>query len=142
MQHLPGKRVLALVFGLGIAAVGSASAQDTTETGRATLDTIAPEAGAIDTSGVDTSATRDSTDSSSVQNPPGYRGLERDTTAFPDSGGTAASPGAVEDHPSGTHHDSSHEAGAYRIDPSGSAKSESVPPTAADTLRPAPDSTQ
>src|SRR5688572_11619672 len=104
MQHLPGKRVLALVFGLAAATVGSAYAQDTTETGQATIDTAAPEGGAIDTSefdtsavdtsavdtsavdtsavdtsavdtsAVDTSATRDTTDTSGVQNPPGYRG--------------------------------------------------------------------
>jgi hypothetical protein len=86
MQHLPGKRVLALVVGLAAAAVGSAYAQDTTETGRASIDTTAPGAGAIDTGLTDTSATRDTTDTSGVQNPPGYRGMERDTTIFPDTG--------------------------------------------------------
>lgn len=105
MQH-PGKRVLALIVGLAITAAGSAYAQDTTETGRATIDTTAPESGAIDTSGVDTSATRDTTDTSAVQNPPGYRGMERDTTMFPDSGGPPASPSAVEDQATGTYDDS------------------------------------
>jgi hypothetical protein len=61
MQYLPGKRVLALVVGLAVAAVGSAYAQDTTETGQATIDTTAPT-GAIDTTEVDTSTTRDTTD--------------------------------------------------------------------------------
>ena len=111
MQHLAGKRVLALVLGLVTAAVGSAYAQDTTETGQATIDTTAPEPGAIDTSGVDTSAvdtsaTRDTTDTSGVQNPPGYRGMERDTTAFPDSGAAAAEAGAVEHQATGTYDDS------------------------------------
>jgi hypothetical protein len=85
MRYLPGKRVLALVVGLAVAAVGSAYAQDTTETGQATIDTAAPT-GAIDTTEVDTSTTRDTTDTSGVQNPPGYSGMERDTTIFPDSG--------------------------------------------------------
>lgn len=106
MQHLPGKRVLALVVGLAAVAAGSAYAQDTTETGRATIDTTAPSAGAIDTSGVDTSAARDTTDTSGVQNPPGYRGMERDTTMFPDSGGPPADAGAIEDRATGTYDDS------------------------------------
>ena len=112
MQHLPGTRVLALVFGLAGAAVGSAYAQDTTETGQATIDTTAPEAdavdtsaidtSAIDTSAVDTSATRDTTDTSGVQNPPGYRGMERDTTVFPDSGSSSADTGAAAGQAAGT----------------------------------------
>ncbi len=111
MRYMQGKRILALVAGLATAAAGSASAQDTTETGRATIDTTAPEGGAIDTggvdtSGVDTSATRDTTDTSGVQNPPGYRGMERDTTVFLDSAGPPASPGAVEDRATGTYDDS------------------------------------
>jgi len=101
MQHLPGKRVLALVVGLAAAAVGSAYAQDTTETGRATIDTTAPEPGAIDSSEVDTSTTHDTTDTSGVQNPPGYRGMERDTTIVPDSGSLPADTGAVEDQATG-----------------------------------------
>jgi hypothetical protein len=120
MQHLPGKRVFALVFGLAAATVGSAYAQDTTETGQATIDTAAPEAGAIDTSefdtsatdtaatdtaAVDTSATRDTTDTSGVQNPQGYRGMERDTTVFPDTGSPPADAGAAEDQTTGTYDD-------------------------------------
>jgi hypothetical protein len=138
MQHLPGKRVFALVFGLAAATVGSAYAQDTTETGQATIDTAAPEAGAIDTtefdtsavdtsavdtgavdtgavdtSAVDTSAARDTTDTSDVKNPPGYRGMERDTTVFPDTGSPPSEDaGAVEDQTTGTYDDSaSQEAG-------------------------------
>jgi hypothetical protein len=122
MQHLPGKRVLALVVGLAAATVGSAYAQDTTETGQAAIDTMAPEPGVIDTGGVDTSttggvdtsatggvdtsATRDTTDTSGVQNPPGYRGMERDTTIFPDSGNPSADAGAVEGQTTGTYDDS------------------------------------
>jgi hypothetical protein len=113
MHHLPGKHVLGLVVGLATAAVGSAKAQDTLETGEATIDTMAPEPGAIDTGGVDTSftrdtsdTTRDTTDTSGVQNPPGYRGMERDTTMFPDSGAAPTDPGAVEDRATGTYDDS------------------------------------
>jgi hypothetical protein len=113
MHHLPGKRVLALVVGLATAAVGSAKAQDTLETGQAPIDTMAPEPGVIDTGGVDTSftrdtsdTTRDTTDTSGVQNPAGYRGMERDTTVFPDSGAAPADPGAVEDQTTGTYDDS------------------------------------
>jgi hypothetical protein len=100
MRHVPGTRALALVAGLLFGATGSALAQDTTETGAATIDTTAPTAGAIDTAGLDTatsstdtSATRDTTDTSAVENPSGYQGMERDTTMSPDSGGAPASPG-------------------------------------------------
>jgi hypothetical protein len=152
MQYLPGKRVLALVVGLAAAAVGSAYAQDTTETGRATIDTTAPAAGAIDTSAVDTSA-RDTTDTSGVQNPPGYRGMERDTTMFPDSGSAAVDTGAVQHQATGTYTDSASQdttgadttsvgdtepmqpdAATPRLDPSENA--------AGDTATPTPDSTQ
>ena len=82
MQHLSGRRALALVAVLTLGA-GAARAQDTTDMGRAPMDTAQPAAGAIDTAGTDTSAARDRTDTSGVQNPPGYRGMERDTTMFP-----------------------------------------------------------
>jgi hypothetical protein len=136
MQHLPGKRVLALVIGLAAAAVGSAYAQDTTETGQATIDTMAPEPGAIDTSAidtsaVDTSATRDTTDTSGVQNPPEYRGMERDTTVFPDSGSPAADTGAVENQATGTDTTSVGDTEPMRENPAGG-----------DTAGQAPDSTQ
>ncbi len=154
MQHLPGKRVLALVVGLAAATMGSAYAQDTTETGRAAIDTTAPEAGATDTGVVDTSATRDTTDTSGVQNPPGYRGMERDTTIFPDSGRPPADTGAA----TGTYDDSARrdttgadttsdttsvgdtepveeDAATPRLDPSES-------PAAGDTAGQTPDSTQ
>ncbi len=126
MQELPGKRAMALVFGLAIGAAGSAFAQDTTETGAAPMDTTAPAGGAIDTSGVDTSAARDTTDTlettdtlrikgdtsgrqtdtSGVQNPPGYRGMERDTTIFPDSGGPPPSAQESQNQTTGTYSDS------------------------------------
>ena len=135
MQYLPGKRLLALVVGLTAAAVGSAYAQDTTETGRATIDTTAPEAGAIDTSAVDTSA-RDTTDTSGVQNPPGYRGMERDTTMFPDSASDSAShdtTGADTSSVGDTEHIQP-EAATPRLNPSENA--------AGDTATQTPDSTQ
>jgi len=90
MRHVTGTRSLALIAGLLLAGAGSALAQDTTDAGRATMDTTAPT-GAIDTSGVDSTAARDTTDTS-VTNPPGYRGMERDTTMPADSGGAPAYP--------------------------------------------------
>jgi hypothetical protein len=115
MHYSPGNRALALIVGLLVAATGPAMAQDTTEMGGAPMDTAAAPTGAIDTAGVDsavadtsdTSATDTSaTDTSGVQNPPGYRGMERDTTMFPDSGGPPAEAGQVEDRATGTHEDS------------------------------------
>jgi hypothetical protein len=81
MQFVAGRRALALVAALALATAGSAFAQDTTETGRAAIDTTQPSAGALDTAGVDTLS--DTSDTSGVQNPPGYRGMERDTTMVP-----------------------------------------------------------
>jgi hypothetical protein len=120
MQQLPGRRALALVAALALAGAGSAFAQDTTQAGGARLDTTAAGAGAIDTAGADTSAqmdrdtsaandssaVRDTTDTSGVQNPPGYRGMERDTTIFPPDSGRAATPDEVEDQTTGTYSDS------------------------------------
>jgi hypothetical protein len=89
MQLSSGRRALALVAALTLGAAGAARAQDTTDMGRAPMDTTQPAAGAIDTAGTDTaavtaaSAAADTTDASGVQNPPGYRGMERDTTMFP-----------------------------------------------------------
>ena len=88
MRYLPGRRELALVAALAFATAGSAFAQDTTDMGRAPMDTTEPAAGALDTAGVDSSAIGDTTDTSAVQNPPGYRGMERDTTMFPPERGT------------------------------------------------------
>jgi hypothetical protein len=89
MRHSTARRALALVAALTLGAAGAARAQDTTDMGRAPMDTAQPAAGAIDTAGIDTSAVThtsavgDTTDTSGVQNPPGYRGMERDTTMFP-----------------------------------------------------------
>ena len=135
MQQLPGRRALAFVVALAFAAAAPAFAQDTTETGAARFDTTEAGAGAIDTAGVDTaavdtaavdtaavdtaaqadtsaqmdrdtSAVNDTTDTSGVQNPPGYRGMERDTTMFPAEGGPPATPEQVEDQTTGTYEDS------------------------------------
>jgi hypothetical protein len=100
MQHLSGRRALALVAALALGTAGSALAQDTTDMGRAPMDTTQPAAGAIDTAGTDTSAVRDTTDTSGVRdttdtsgvvNPQGYRGMERDTTRIPAQRGTSDS---------------------------------------------------
>jgi hypothetical protein len=110
MYYSPGNRALALIAGLLFAAAGPALAQDSTEMGGAPMDSAAPQAGAIDTSAVDSAVADTSdtsaTDTSGVQNPPGYRGMERDTTVFPDSGGPAAEAGQVEDRATGTYDDS------------------------------------
>jgi hypothetical protein len=110
MQQLPGARALALVAALALAGAGSALAQDTTQAGGARFDTTQAGGGAIDTAGADTAAqldrdtsavddttgVSDTTDTSGVQNPAGYRGMERDTTLFPATSGQAAMPGEVE----------------------------------------------
>jgi hypothetical protein len=120
MQQLPGRRALPLVVALAMATAGSALAQDTTETGAARFDSTEAAAGAIDTAGADTSAMMDrdtsaaddtsavgdTTDTSGVQNPPGYRGMERDTTMFPDTGGQQAAPGEAAGQTTGTYSDS------------------------------------
>jgi hypothetical protein len=110
MQHVPGTRTLALIAGLLFAATGSALAQDTTEMGGAPMDTTAAaqDTGVTDTSALDTSAVRDTTDTSGVENPPGYRGMERDTTIFPpDSGTPSQTPEEVESQTTGTYSDTS-----------------------------------
>ena len=121
MQQLPGRRALALVVALTFAATGSAFAQDTTEAGAARFDTTEAGAGAIDTAAVDTSAQMDrdtsavndttgsdttAGDTSGVQNPPGYRGMERDTTMFPAKGGPPATPEEAAGQTTGVYGDS------------------------------------
>jgi hypothetical protein len=98
MQHQSGRLALALVAALALGTADSALAQDTTDMGRARMDTTQPAAGAIDTAGTDTSAVRDTTDTtdtSGVANPQGYRGMEpdtmRDTTRIPAQRGTSDS---------------------------------------------------
>jgi hypothetical protein len=163
MQYLPGKRVLALVAGLAIAAAGSAYAQDTTETGAAAIDTTAPT-GAIDTSSLDTAATDTTdttgvTDTSGVQNPPGYQGMERDTTAVPDTESLPSDTGAVQDQATGAYDSLSKDTSGIESSAGGdtTAVGETEPmeadtatsriepgeqPAAGDTAVPTPDSTQ
>jgi hypothetical protein len=117
MQHVSGIRALALIAGLVFAATGTALAQDTTEAGGAPMDTTALDTGVTDTSAVDTSAVRDTTDTSGVENPPGYRGMERDTTIFPDSGNPSASADEVEDQTTGTYDDSTTQDTAGGMEP-------------------------
>ena len=94
MQHPSGRRALALVAALALGTASSALAQDTTDMGRAPMDTTQPAVGAIDTDGTDTSAVRDTTDTSGVENPQGYRGMERDTTGKGDGYRTERPPAA------------------------------------------------
>ena len=82
MQHPSGRRALALVAALALGTAGSALAQDTTDLGRAPMDTTQRPVGAIDTAGTDTSG---------VDNSQGYRGMERDTTQIPAQRGTSDS---------------------------------------------------
>ena len=49
---------------------------------------------------------RDTTDTSDVQNPPGYRGMERDTTMFPPEGGPPATPEEAAGQTTGKYKDS------------------------------------
>ncbi len=93
MHQRIAQRLLAIVAGLTLTTAASAYAQDTSQTGGATTDTVAPSAGALDTTLSDTSAVGDSSDTSGVQNPPGYQGMERDTTLVP-PGATTDSSGA------------------------------------------------
>ena len=90
MQHQSGRRALALVAALALGTAGSALAQDTADMGRARMDTTQPAAGAIDTAGTDTSAVRDTTDTSGVAKPPG---LSRHGTGH--DAGHDANPGAA-----------------------------------------------
>ena len=124
MQQQPAKRALALVVALAFAAAAPALAQETTDAGAARFDTTDAAAGAIDTAGADTSvlnrdtsgvndtsATGGAGDASGVQNPPGYSGMERDTTMFPAEGGPPATPDQAADQTTGTYGDSA-DAGA------------------------------
>jgi hypothetical protein len=100
MQHLSGMRSMALVAALALGTAGSVLAQDTTDTGRARMDTTQPAVGAIDTAGTDTSTVRDTTDTSGVENPQGYRGMERDTARSRAQRGTSDSlPGEGDSYP-------------------------------------------
>jgi hypothetical protein len=140
MQQLPGRRALALAVALAFTTAVSAVAQDTTEVGGARFDTTDAGAGAIDTAGADTtgqmdrdtsaaddtsavgdtSGVRDTTDTSGVQNPPGYRGMERDTTMFPAEGGPPATPEEAAGQTTGTYGDSaSHDTSAAGQNPPG-----------------------
>jgi hypothetical protein len=66
-------------------------------------------------------ASRDTTrDSASVQNPPGYRGMERDTTIAP-SGQAQPSDSFLQKQGTGTPQDTSGYSGAERVNPSGGA---------------------
>jgi hypothetical protein len=78
---LPHARIIGLVLGMTVATTGIAAAQDTTQA--------------------------QPSDTSEVQNPPGYRGMERDTTMVPPSATTGRdSLTRVEDRATGTHDDS------------------------------------
>ncbi len=71
-------------------------AQDTT-TAR---DTIGGRQASGDTTAQDSARLGSASDSAAVQNPPGYRGMERDTTMFPPGGDSAAAaPSATEPEP-------------------------------------------
>jgi hypothetical protein len=66
-------------------------------------------------------AARDTTrDSSGVQNPPGYRGMERDTTIAP-SGQAQPSDSFLQKQGTGSPQDTSGYSGAERVNPSGGA---------------------
>ncbi|MGH7510109.1 MAG: hypothetical protein ACREMZ_11670 [Gemmatimonadales bacterium] len=93
-MHQRLRTTVVLLGGLALTVpLASAEAQDTTATGQ---DTMPEQQAAGDTAARDT-AQHDSTawgyavdSTAEVQNPPGYRGMERDTTAFPPQEDTAA----------------------------------------------------
>jgi hypothetical protein len=91
---------------------------------------------------VDTSATRDTTDTSGVQNPPGYRGMERDTTIFPDSGTPSADTGAVQDGATGSYNDSTSDTTSADTTSVGDTEPIRENPAGGDTTGQTPDSTQ
>jgi hypothetical protein len=74
-------RAIAMVGALAaIAPLKAAGAQDTTTV----RDTLSTQQARSDTTGQDSAGAGYATDTTSaVQNPPGYRGMERDTTMFP-----------------------------------------------------------
>ena len=84
LYKLAHGRIFGLVIGLAAAASATAVAQDTTAQGA-----------------------QDQNDTSQVQNPPGYSGMERDTTLVPPSAtDDKTSPGHAEDRATGTYDDS------------------------------------
>jgi hypothetical protein len=84
LQILAMSRTLGLVLGLTAAATATAVAQDSAQ-----------------------AAPGEESDTSQVQNPPGYRGMERPANVFPaDSAAQDTAAGAVEDRVTGTYDDS------------------------------------
>src|SRR5688572_6883351 len=82
-RHLPA---VAALIGILTMPMAAAEAQDTA----ATVDSSRPQQAGSDTLGHDSTSLRASGDSAAVQNPPGYRGMERDTTLFPPADDSAA----------------------------------------------------
>jgi hypothetical protein len=83
IKHFP---LIGLAAGLAILAPASAAAQET----QAGDSTVQAQPG----------------DSGEIQNPPGYRGMERPVNVFPPDSGAADSAGQVEDRATGTYDDS------------------------------------
>jgi hypothetical protein len=68
---------------------------------------VAPRTGAAqETQTGDSTVQAQPGDTGEVQNPPGYRGMERPVNVFPPDSGSADSAGRVEDRATGTHDDS------------------------------------
>ena len=82
-RHLP---ILGLLAGFALVAPRTSAAQET-QTGDSTVQAQPGDTG-------------------EVQNPPGYRGMERPVNVFPPDSGGADSAGRVEDRATGTYDDS------------------------------------
>lgn len=101
------RKLSSLLLGAGAAAAiaGSAQAQETqTQDTSRTADTAATQRAQSDTMKQDTTQWGYQSDSAAVQNPPGYRGMERDTTIVPPGAtGDDVPAGQVEDRATGTY---------------------------------------
>ncbi len=117
-------------YGLAIAAAAvlvlpaSLVAQETQRTADTTAqqDTTMTQQAQTDTTGQDTTRWgRETNADPEVQNPPGYRGMERPVNVFPpDSARDSATAGRVEDRATGTYDDSTwQDTSAARQNPAG-----------------------
>lgn len=104
MQLLGRKKLLGFLGGLAVLSLSAASlqAQDTTTAGQARMDTSAVDSTKHDSTMHDSTASDTTKQDTLNQNPPGYRGMEEDTSGA--SGDTSAA--AAPDQTTGAYNDS------------------------------------
>jgi hypothetical protein len=104
MQQLGRKKLLGFLGGLAVLSLSAASlqAQDTTTAGQARMDTSAVDSTKHDSTMHDSTASDTTKQDTLKQNPPGYRGMEQDTSSV--SGDTSAA--AARDQTTGAYNDS------------------------------------